>query len=60
VTQVLDTSFLLPVKIVEHAHHAEALRLMSAYLFMDRLQDPRDHELDEICFDGRAQALWDV
>jgi predicted nucleic acid-binding protein len=28
VTHGLDTSFLLAVEIVEHAHHAEALRLL--------------------------------
>jgi hypothetical protein len=56
----LDTSFLLAVEIVENANHAEALRLMSACLLMDRLQNPGNHELAEIYFDGRAQALWDV
>jgi len=29
---------------------------MSAYLLMDRLQDHRDDELAQICFDGSAQA----
>ena len=59
-TQGLDTSFLLAVEIVENANHAEALRLISACLLMDRLQNPGNHELAEIYFDGRAQALWDV
>ena len=36
-TPGLATSFLLAVEIVEHANHAEALHLMSAYLLMDRL-----------------------
>jgi hypothetical protein len=53
VTNALETSFLLEVKTGEHPKHAEALRLMSA--FLDWLQDPRDRELAEICFDRRAQ-----
>jgi predicted nucleic acid-binding protein len=32
VTHGLDTSFLLAVEIVEHAHHAEALRLLGELL----------------------------
>jgi hypothetical protein len=40
---------------VERANHAEALRLMSAYLLMDRLQDHRDDAIAEICID-----LWVV
>jgi hypothetical protein len=48
-----NTSFLLEVETGEHPNQAEALRLMSASL--DRLQDARDHELAEICFDRRAQ-----
>jgi hypothetical protein len=58
VTNGLDTSLLLDTQIVEHTNQAEARRLMSAYL--DRLQDPGHHGLAEICFDRRAQALWDV
>jgi predicted nucleic acid-binding protein len=32
VTHGLDTSFLLAVEIVEHAHHADALRLLTELL----------------------------
>jgi len=32
VTHGLDTSFLLAVEIVEHAHHADALRLLAELL----------------------------
>jgi predicted nucleic acid-binding protein len=32
VTYGIDTSFLLAVEIVEHAHHAEALRLLGELL----------------------------
>ena len=31
-THGLDTSFLLAVQIVEHAHHADALRLLAEFV----------------------------
>jgi hypothetical protein len=48
-----------PSEIVEHANHAEALRLMNADLFIDQLEDRSARWLAEIRSDGKAKAVWD-
>jgi hypothetical protein len=46
--------------LMENAHRAETLHLVSVDPLLNRRQGPGDHRLGETGFDGRAEDLWDV